>query len=80
MELSLEMQTGCHAAWEARFAGTLALCCVRLVFNFTSTLCRCRKSRFCRLHDVSVAFYDAVLDEDIWVDPPRGEEDEHAFV
>ena len=29
---------------------------------------------------MSVAFCHALLDEDVWVDPPRGEEDEHGVV
>ena len=39
-----------------------------------------RRSRLCSLHDVSVAFYHALLDDDIWVDLPKGEEDEHGVV
>ena len=29
---------------------------------------------------MSAAFYHALLDEDIWVDLPKGEEDEHGVV
>ena len=48
-----------HVPWETRadcFAGTPALCCVRLVLSFASTLCKGRKSRLCGLHDLSVGF------------------------
>ena len=60
-------------AREARadcMAETPALCCVRLVLSFAATHCRCRRSRLCSLHDVPVACYHALLDEDIWVEPP----------
>ena len=64
--------------WPARtvcFAGTLLL-----VLSFSSTLSRGRKSRLCNFHDESVAFYHAVLDEDIWVDLPRWEEHKNGVV
>ena len=59
-------------AWEARsdcFAGTPVLCVVRLVLSYAATLVRGPRMRLCALYDVSVAFYHALLDEDIWVDP-----------
>ena len=70
-------------AWETRtdcFAGTPALCCARLVLSFAATLCRGRRSKLCSLHDVPVAFHHALLDEGIWVNRPKGEEDEYGVV
>ncbi len=32
------------------------------------------------LYDVSVAFYHALLNELIWVDPPKGEEEDSSIV
>ena len=43
-------------------------------------LCRGRQSRLCSLHVASIAFCHALLDEDIRVGLPKGEEDEHGVV
>ena len=48
-----------------------------LVVSFAATLdSKGRKRKLLSLHDISVAFYHAAIDEDIYVVPPKGEEEE----
>ena len=72
-----------EVAWEARsdcFAGAPSLPCVRLVFSFAAALVRGTKRRLVALYDVSVAFYHALLDEEIWVEPPKSENEDPDYV
>ena len=70
------MQIAVEARYDT-FAGTPALGAVRLVISFAATLdSRGQRRRLLGLHDISVAFYHATIDEDIYVIPPRGEDDE----
>ena len=41
---------------------------------------RLENARLCSVHDVSVAFYHALIDQAIWVDPSAGEEEKDGVV
>ena len=72
-----------QVAWELRsdcFAGTPALLAVRLVLSFAATMIGSVPERVIALYDVSVAFWHALLDEDIWIEPPAGEEPDSRYV
>ena len=66
MQVAYEIRSDC-------FAGTPGLMSVRLVLSFAATLVGGKRARLIGLYDVSVAFYHALLDELIWVEPPNGE-------
>ena len=69
-------------AWDTRydaFAGTPPLKAVRLGLALAVVLVGPsgrKKMMVVGLYDVSVALYHAVMDQDIHVIPPRGEEEE----
>ena len=65
-----------EVAWESRsdcFVGTPCLACVRLVLAFASLWTDRALAKMIAIHDISVAFFHALLDGDIWVDPPASE-------
>ena len=56
------------------------MACVRLVIAFAALKVDNMCMRMMAIYDVSVAFYHALLDEDIWVDPPKSENEQPGVV
>ena len=56
------------------------MACVRLVLAFAALKVVNLRMRMLAIYDVSVAFYHALLDEDIWVGPPKSENEQPGIV